>query len=216
MKKILIIDEKQKRRETYLSRNSQKEKLFKENDRIEIRENADCRAFLDLLKEPDKLKPTLNDYVLIACHHSYIETLEDKLKQCCKDTHIPLILFSGRYQTSYLNGTVLQTSVDNFYLQILETAYADVINDKEVHLLKAAFGEQYELSVLLDIREKLYEWRENRDEETTYSDLSLPNEALDWVLHTSIPESCRKDQPYNAALLQQQNEDLSKLIASKL
>ncbi len=58
------------------------------------------------------------EYAIICCHHTFVEKIEEQLKEICRKNSIPLIFFSGRYSYSYMSDNVLQLSVDKFYTGI--------------------------------------------------------------------------------------------------
>ena len=170
--KILIIDEKKTRREELASVNEEVNNTLKNCDQLHILTGNECNTFIEGVRSNNK---TFNmaEYAIICCHHTFVEKIEDQLKEICRKNSIPLIFFSGRYSYSYMSDNVLQLSVDKFYTQALPCIVQDIKAENPLILEKIEFGEDYEVAILMNTRNKLIEWLEAEDDTQTYSELDL-------------------------------------------
>ena len=170
--KILIIDEKKTRREELASINKEVNNILKNCDQLHILTGNECTSFIEEIRS-NKETSHIAKYAIICCHHTFVEKIEDQLKEICRKNSIPLIFFSGRYSYSYMSDNVLQLSVDKFYTQALPCIVQDIKAENPLILEKIEFGEDYEVAILMNTRNKLIEWLEAEDDTQTYSELDL-------------------------------------------
>ncbi len=213
--KILIIDEKKTRREELASINKEVNNILKNCDQLHILTGNECTSFIEEIRS-NKETSHIAKYAIICCHHTFVEKIEDQLKKICRKNSIPLIFFSGRYSYSYMSDNVLQLSVDKFYTQALPCIVQDIKAENPLILEKIEFGEDYEVAILMNTRNKLIEWLEAEDDTQTYSELDLGSYVLELANDASLTECVHEDKEYNPTLLREQINSISSLIKQKI
>ena len=91
--KILIIDEKKTRREELASINKEVNNILKNCDQLHILTGNECASFIEEIRS-NKETSHIAKYAIICCHHTFVEKIEDQLKEICRKNSIPLIFFS--------------------------------------------------------------------------------------------------------------------------
>ncbi len=83
--KILIIDEKKTRREELASINEEVNNTLKNCDQLHILTGNECNTFIEGVRSNNK---TFNmaEYAIICCHHTFVEKIEEQLKEICRKT----------------------------------------------------------------------------------------------------------------------------------
>lgn len=90
--KILIIDEKKTRREELASINKEVNNILKNCDQLHILTGNECTSFIEEIRS-NKETSHIAKYAIICCHHTFVEKIEDQLKEICRKNSIPLIFF---------------------------------------------------------------------------------------------------------------------------
>lgn len=213
--KILIIDEKKTRREEFGSTNEKVNNILKDCKELHILTGTECNSFIEDVRSSKNIS-NITDYAIICCHHTFVEGIEDLLKDICQNNSIPLIFFSGRYSCSYLNGNILQLSVDKFYTQALFYIVQDVKAGNQLTLEKIEFGKNYEIAILMNTRNQLAEWLETANDAEDYSDLNLEDNILNLIDYKSLTECVHNESEYDSARLREQIDYISSLIKQKI
>jgi histidinol phosphatase-like PHP family hydrolase len=195
--------------------NEEVNNTLKNCDQLHILTGNECNTFIEGVRSNNK---TFNmaEYAIICCHHTFVEKIEEQLKEICRKNSIPLIFFSGRYSYSYMSDNVLQLSVDKFYTQALPCIVQDIKAENPLILEKIEFGEDYEVAILMNTRNKLIEWLESEDDTRTYSELDLDSYVLELADNASLTECVHEDKEYNPTLLREQINSISSLIKQKI
>ena len=115
-----------------------------------------------------------------------------------------------------MSDNVLQLSVDKFYTQALPCIVQDIKAENPLILEKIEFGEDYEVAILMNTRNKLIEWLEAEDDTQTYSELDLDSYVLELANDASLTECVHEDKGYNPTLLREQINSISSLIKQKI
>ena len=92
----------------------------------------------------------------------------------------------------------------------------DIKAENPLILEKIEFGEDYEVAILMNTRNKLIEWLESEDDTRTYSELDLDSYVLELADNASLTECVHEDKEYNPTLLREQINSISSLIKQKI
>jgi len=151
MKKILLIEDRAKRQELFIEDTGIN--LLKFED---ILDNKIDEDYYKLILE-DKID--LSQYGIIISHKSVGNNSKviDKLKEYCKSTKTPLILFSGGISANYYNDEeyiVMEINSKTFYSQNLEI-FLKAVKEGNENILMLPYGKRWRLSIVLNIFEKI-------------------------------------------------------------
>ena len=98
----------------------------------------------------------------------------------------------------------------------LHSSLQDIKVENPLILEKIEFGEDYEVAILMNTRNKLIEWLESEDDTRTYSELDLDSYVLELADNASLTECVHEDKEYNPTLLREQINSISSLIKQKI
>ena len=149
MKKILLIEDRAKRQEHFIDDTGVD--LSKYSD---ILDNETDKNYYELILNEGI---NLSQYDIIISHKSIggNSKVIDKLKEHCKKTNTPLILFSGGIAANYYNDDdnfiEMEINSKTFYSQNLEIFLKAVKSENE-NILMLAYGKRWELNILLNFR----------------------------------------------------------------
>jgi hypothetical protein len=149
MKKILLIEDRAKRQERFMDDTGID--LSKYSD---ILDNETDKNYYELILNEGI---NLSQYDIIISHKSIggNSKVIDKLKEHCKKTNTPLILFSGGISANYYNDDdnfiEMEINSKTFYSQNLEIFLKAVKSENE-NILMLAYGKRWELNILLNFR----------------------------------------------------------------
>jgi hypothetical protein len=101
----------------------------------------------------------LLQYNCIIAHRSaFTNEMRESLKSYCRNNKTPLVFFSGGISSSILNDKdfpYLQINSKDFYSSNLEVLIKSSIETNNINLLQLQFGNNWKLSLLLNLRNKL-------------------------------------------------------------
>lgn len=177
MKTILIIDDRQERKKTFLS-----DTEIKELDSItEIKNHLE----LDCI---ETIKKNLNPYDIIAIHRSWLQNQgdENEIKKYAEENAKHLILFSGGIDQKLMtNDFTAQVNSADFYnsrlIDFIKKYKSGNLNNPLLYFL---YGESWRLSLWIELR-SIY-WKSNN--EIDESNETIIDNLLTMLQETSSPE----------------------------
>lgn len=156
---ILIVDNRIKRQQDFISDNPDLERLLTDEDLVHIYKGDELAKFrVKVLNNEIDFKI----YKLVALHYTYIEAFEGQIVEQCNKSNTSLVYFSGRFNFHYSskvnNISILQMNVEDFYSNSLVNFLQHYSESKQMELLRLQFGENWILSSCLQIRYNLHDW----------------------------------------------------------
>lgn len=211
--KILIVDDRKSRREMFASYNpSLCTLLSNHNDILDFVEGNDCQKFIE---DARKNKLDLAGYGLLCCHYTFVGVVESKILGACDKFNINLVFFSGQHTTSFFTHSnkvkILNMSAEHFYNNALEFLVKDAKENRLPSLIKAEFGNDYKLAILMNVREVLVEWREKHCAAEDYTMLGIEDEILEIIACQTLTDCIHSEAQYDEILL---NEQINQITSS--
>ncbi len=158
MKKILLIEDRHTRQKRFSLETGID--LEKYSDILDNCIEDQCNAFLnEMLSNTYDFTP----YDIVIFHKSAFEKDNDnakilkQIKDHCKSSAKPLILFSGGIVGNYYNSEVyevLELNSKTFYSQNL-TLFLEAVKKSEENLLMLSYGKQWKANLILNVLESL-------------------------------------------------------------
>lgn len=168
MRKIIIIDDREKRKELHLS----------ETALIELKrlEEAGMLTVKTKIESNSNIENMFDSFDIIAIHRSYLAntSLFNPINDYIKSKNKHLIVFSGGISQSVIlnNGRQLNINSSEFYVNRLPKFIDDFCSSEEIQspLLQFLYGESWRLTMLLQYRYFLWAYPDiddicNQDEE---------------------------------------------------
>lgn len=176
MKKVIIIDDRKKRKELHLSRESlcSLEELVK----------SGMLSIETELEEKSDLASVLGSYDIIAIHRSYLEKeqLFHSLNDYIKISQKHFIVFSGGISQSMIlnKGHQLNINSADFYVTKLPVFIKNFceMGNMPNPLLQFLYGESWKLTLLLQYRHLLWTYKDIDDIDVV-KDIDLAEELQD-------------------------------------
>ncbi|MDR6845668.1 hypothetical protein [Flavobacterium granuli] len=160
MKKILILDDRIKRQESFLNdSNLAKDFFVKYSDLVDNLQDSTFEKFKQKLAVEDQYG-FLKDYACVIVHRSaFSKEIVNKIFAFCSKNNINLVYFSGGISSTNLQGndkfSFLTINSKQFYSSNLTMFLEEFKQNGKDNLGLLAFGEQYELNILLTFSYKL-------------------------------------------------------------
>jgi hypothetical protein len=160
MKKILILEDRIKRQESFLNDSHLPSDFFTRYadfvDNLEGNHYDDFKQKLSNASEYDFLKA----YCCIIVHRSaFTKEIINRIFAFCNKNKIDLVYFSGGISSTNLqensNYSFLTINSKHFYSSNLVLFLDELKNNSEINLGILAFGKQYDLNILLSFSHKL-------------------------------------------------------------
>lgn len=181
MEKIVLIEDRPERMAHICNKKGIKLESFEQlriftNKEIEnLKKNIESNNF-----------ELLDSYKIVMTHQSaWSQVLLSSLKDFCKRTNKPLVVFSGSVSTSHLHMAdppILTIEVDNFYSPRLTLFIEHFFKNGTPNLLLLQYGDKWKLNVLLEARNILSVYlNKNKGIEYIYfpdNELDLPKAVL--------------------------------------
>jgi len=157
MKKILLIEDRLTRQNTYL--NAINLSLDKYAD---ILDNATATKYEVLYEAFKKNSFNLNGYVLVMVHKGAFNgensEISHQLIEYCKENRIPLVRFSGGASNYYHKEEgleLMELNSNDFYSQNIRLFLDNFQATKEIELLILSYGKDWKLNIVLNRVEKI-------------------------------------------------------------
>lgn len=160
MKKILILEDRIKRQQSFLSDSHVPADFFtKYNDFVDNLKGNDFEGFKQrLIVESDYV--FLKDYSCILIHRSAFEKeIINRIYTFCNKNKIDLVYFSGGISSTNLQENTkcsfLTINSKHFYSSNLVLFLEELKESSKINLGILAFGKQYDLNILLSFSHRL-------------------------------------------------------------
>jgi len=172
MKKILLVEDIPQRQSNFLEK--QGIDLLPFSERLI---NCAEEQYHSLIDEIIENKIDWTQYSTIIIHRSGFETQREILKDICQENLIKLVFFSGGISSTFYTDKpyeFLQLNSKDLYTQNLKL----FLESNEDNLLELAYGDKWEINILLNKLEKINKFIEDNklngnQEKVLYSDFSI-------------------------------------------
>ena len=211
MKKILLVEDRPQRQQNFLEK--QDIDLTQMND---ILVNCANEVHQSLIEDIKSETIDWNQYSTIIIHRSgFRQEILDKLKEFCKDNTIQLVFFSGGISATFYMAQpyeFLQLNSKELYTKNLKLFLETNANN----LLQLAYGEEWEVNILLNKLEKINKFIEDNKiegdgENAHYSEFS---EKINIDLLQTLIEDLTIEE--TTVIKIEEIEKISKKILSKI
>ena len=156
MKKILLVEDRPQRQQNFLEKQSID--LTKFTDRLV---NCSEEVHQYLIEKIKTESIDWNQYSTIIIHRSgFSQEILDKLKEFCQTNSLKLVFFSGGISSTFYMVQpyeFLQLNSKELYTKNLKL----FLETNENNLLQLAYGEEWEVNILLNKLEKINKFIEN-------------------------------------------------------
>jgi len=210
MKKILLVEDRPQRQQIFL----EKQVIDLTND---ILVNCADEAHRYLIEDIKTESIDWNQYSTIIIHRSgFSQEILDKLKEFCKENTIKLVFFSGGISSTFYMAQpyeFLQLNSKEFYTKNLKK----FLETNKNNLLQLAYGEKWEVNILLNKLEKINKFIEDNriegdGENAYYSDFS---EKINIDLLQTLIENLSIEEEVTVIKIEE-IEKISKKILNKI
>jgi len=154
--KVLLIEDRQKRQEQFLNNSN----VFL--SKYSILDNKTGTRYQEFKKNILEDKTILKEYDIIISHRSAFDKdnakIMDIMEEHCTNHSKKMVLFSGGIYSSYYQTNPfekLSLNSKKLYSQNLELFLDNIENKNEVNLHILAYGEDWEINLLLGVLEKI-------------------------------------------------------------
>jgi hypothetical protein len=212
MKKILLVEDRPQRQQNFLEK--QVIDLTQMND---ILVNCTDEVHRHLIEDIKTETIDWNQYSTIIIHRSgFSQEILDKLKEFCQTNSLKLVFFSGGISSTFYMVQpyeFLQLNSKELYTKNLKL----FLETNENNLLQLAYGEEWEVNILLNKLEKINKFIEDNKiegdgENAYYSDFS---EKINIRLLQTLIEDLTIEEGITVIKIEE-IERISKKILSKI
>ena len=171
MKKILLIEDREKRQKLFINRTDINLAEYQD-----ILDNITGEKYEKLYNDIKENQFDFSEYALIMIHKGAFngdnQEIHFQIKNFCKEKGIPLVLFSGG-ATNYYNKEeieLIEIKSEDFYSKNLQLFLDNFRKNGAIELLMLSYGNNWKLNIILNSLEKINQFIAQTQEEDVLYD----------------------------------------------